>query len=97
MLTAKEEAEDRFAGGGRLPGQALSAKRTAADSNARSPLSVMGGKTLELLRWDDGVTTNWLFPFAEQDGGTPFCFNARVVGLDAICLCSAGAGEGHLY
>ena len=61
------------------------------------PLSVMGGKTLELLRWDDGVTTNWLFPFAEQDGGTPFCFNARVAGLDAICLCSAGAGEGHLY
>lgn len=53
MLTAKEEAEDRFAGGGRLPGQALSAKRTAADSNARSPLSVMGGKnagTLEMGR-----------------------------------------------
>lgn len=61
------------------------------------PCPLWEGKTLELMRWDDGVTTNWLFPFAEQDGGTPFCFSARVAGLGVICLCSAGAGEGHLY
>lgn len=29
------------------------------------PCPLWEGKTLELLRWDDGVTTNWLFPFAE--------------------------------
>lgn len=41
-------------------------------------------KTLELLRADGGVISDWLIPFAEEIEGNFFCFSARESDFGAI-------------